>query len=146
MEATSLFVRGVGEGTDIVEKEMYSFEDRDGTHISLRPEFTAGSWGLRRERPAYVTPPSRSDHRTLIPPKPQAGLPAISQFDRGHQEQDPAVDGDHRRGLAPLPEFGIWRLRLHVNSTGCPACKPACASWLTAYPTGWNYEGSDASA
>ena len=42
LEVTSLFVRGVGEGTDIVEKEMYSFEDRDSTPITLRPEFTAG--------------------------------------------------------------------------------------------------------
>jgi len=41
-EDTSLFERGVGGGTDIVDKEMYSFEDKGGTPITLRPEFTAG--------------------------------------------------------------------------------------------------------
>lgn len=41
-EETSLFVRGVGEGTDIVDKEMYSFQDKGGGEITLRPEFTAG--------------------------------------------------------------------------------------------------------
>ena len=41
LEQASLFVRGVGEGTDIVEKEMYIFEDRDGDYLALRPEFTA---------------------------------------------------------------------------------------------------------
>ena len=43
VEHTALFVRGIGEVTDIVEKEMYSFEDRlNGEHLTLRPEFTAG--------------------------------------------------------------------------------------------------------
>ena len=42
LEQATLFVRGVGEGTDIVEKEMYIFEDRDGDQLALRPEFTAG--------------------------------------------------------------------------------------------------------
>ena len=42
-EETSLFVRGVGETTDIVEKEMYSFTDKGGDPITLRPEFTAGT-------------------------------------------------------------------------------------------------------
>ena len=42
LEYTELFARGVGEATDIVEKEMYSLEDRDGVSLSLRPEGTAG--------------------------------------------------------------------------------------------------------
>ncbi|UCC62152.1 MAG: ATP phosphoribosyltransferase regulatory subunit, partial [Anaerolineae bacterium] len=41
-ETTALFARGIGEGTDIVEKEMYTFEDRGGRSLTLRPEFTAG--------------------------------------------------------------------------------------------------------
>ncbi len=41
LEETSLFARGVGEETDIVSKEMYSFEDRDGSSLTLRPENTA---------------------------------------------------------------------------------------------------------
>ena len=42
VEATALFARGVGDGTDIVEKEMYTFEDRSGESLTLRPEGTAG--------------------------------------------------------------------------------------------------------
>ena len=42
LEYTDLFARGVGESTDIVEKEMYSLDDRDGVSLSLRPEGTAG--------------------------------------------------------------------------------------------------------
>ncbi|MGA0839486.1 MAG: ATP phosphoribosyltransferase regulatory subunit, partial [Pseudomonadales bacterium] len=42
LESTELFARGVGEGTDIVEKEMYTLADRDGESITLRPEGTAG--------------------------------------------------------------------------------------------------------
>jgi len=41
-EETGLYIRGVGEGTDIVDKEMYSFQDKGGRDITLRPEFTAG--------------------------------------------------------------------------------------------------------
>ena len=41
LERTALFSRGIGEGTDIVSKEMYTFEDRDGTQVSMRPEGTA---------------------------------------------------------------------------------------------------------
>src|ERR1700727_2574414 len=44
-ETTGLFVRGIGESSDVVRKEMYSFTDRGGREITLRPEFTAG--GLR---------------------------------------------------------------------------------------------------
>jgi histidyl-tRNA synthetase len=41
MEESSLFIRSIGRGTDVVEKEMYVFEDKDGTKVGLRPEFTA---------------------------------------------------------------------------------------------------------
>ncbi|HIP87022.1 MAG TPA: histidine--tRNA ligase, partial [Anaerolineales bacterium] len=41
-EATDLFARGIGTATDVVEKEMYTFEDKGGNSITLRPEFTAG--------------------------------------------------------------------------------------------------------
>src|SRR5690606_13161670 len=48
VEATALFARSIGEVTDIVEKEMYSFDDRNGESLTLRPEGTAGSSGERR--------------------------------------------------------------------------------------------------
>ena len=55
-EDTGLFVRGVGEGTDIVDKEMYSFRDKGGTDVTLRPEFTAGVMRAYIEHGMHVLP------------------------------------------------------------------------------------------
>ena len=55
-EETGLFVRGVGEGTDIVDKEMYSFQDKGGREITLRPEFTAGVMRAYIEHGMHVLP------------------------------------------------------------------------------------------
>ena len=54
VEDTGLFARSIGDVTDIVEKEMYSFEDRSGESLTLRPELTAG-WYARRLSMAYCT-------------------------------------------------------------------------------------------
>ncbi|HEY7358122.1 MAG TPA: ATP phosphoribosyltransferase regulatory subunit, partial [Ktedonobacterales bacterium] len=55
-EATAVFQRGVGEGTDIVEKEMYSFEDRGGESLTLRPEGTAGVVRAYLEHGLFMKP------------------------------------------------------------------------------------------
>ena len=55
-EETALYVRGVGEGTDIVDKEMYSFQDKGGAEITLRPEFTAGIMRAYIEHGMHVWP------------------------------------------------------------------------------------------
>ncbi|NJN93468.1 MAG: hypothetical protein HC875_04930 [Anaerolineales bacterium] len=57
LEQASLFVRGVGQGTDIVEKEMYIFDDRDGDQLALRPEFTAGIMRAYVENGLHTLPP-----------------------------------------------------------------------------------------
>jgi histidyl-tRNA synthetase len=139
MEATSLFVRGVGEGTDIVEKEMYSFEDRDGAHISLRPEFTAGIMRAYVENGLHVLPSPVKVWTTgplFRHERPQAGrYRQHSQFDiEVIGEQDPAVDVEVINVAWHLfSQLGFKGLRLYVNSTGCPACKPAYIQTLVDY-------------
>ena len=141
MEVTSLFVRGVGEGTDIVDKEMYSFEDRDGTSVSLRPEFTAGIMRAYIENGMHVLP-SPLKVWTAGPlfrhEKPQAGrYRQHSQFDiEVIGEQDPAVDLEVINVAWHLfRELGFTGLRLQINSTGCPQCKPAYVQKLVDYFT-----------
>ena len=130
MEAASLFVRGVGEGTDIVEKEMYTFEDRDGTQVSLRPEFTAGIMRAFIENGLHVLPSPLKVWTTgplFRHEKPQAGrYRQHSQFDiEVIGEQDPAVDVEVINVAWHLFRMlGFSGLRLHINSTGCPVCKP----------------------
>jgi histidyl-tRNA synthetase len=55
-EETAVYVRGVGQGTDIVDKEMYSFQDKGGADITLRPEFTAGVMRAYIEHGMHVWP------------------------------------------------------------------------------------------
>jgi histidyl-tRNA synthetase len=141
MEVTSLFARGVGEGTDIVEKEMYSFEDRDGAQISLRPEFTAGIMRAYIENGLHVLPSPLKVWTTgpiFRHEKPQAGrYRQHSQFDiEVIGEQDPAVDMEVINVAWHLfGDLGFTGLRLEVNSTGCPACKPAYVQKLVEYFT-----------
>jgi histidyl-tRNA synthetase len=141
MEVTSLFVRGVGEGTDIVEKEMYSFEDRDGTQISLRPEFTAGIMRAYIENGLHVLPSPLKVWTTgplFRHEKPQAGrYRQHTQFDiEVIGEQDPAVDVEIINVAWHLfRDLGFGGLRLYVNSTGCPRCKPAYVQQLVDYFT-----------
>jgi histidyl-tRNA synthetase len=141
MEVTSLFVRGVGEGTDIVEKEMYSFEDRDGAQISLRPEFTAGIMRAYIEDGLHVLPSPLKLWTTgpiFRHEKPQAGrYRQHSQFDiEVIGEMDPAVDIEVINVAWRLfGDLGFTGLRLEINSTGCPACKPAYVQKLVDYFT-----------
>ncbi len=118
MEVTSLFVRGVGEGTDIVEKEMYSFEDRDGAQISLRPEFTAGIMRAYIEDGLHVLPAPLKIWTTgpiFRHEKPQAGrYRQHSQFD--------------------IEVIGRWTRRWTSRSSMWPgACSATWASAASAW-------------
>jgi histidyl-tRNA synthetase len=141
LEQASLFVRGVGEGTDIVEKEMYIFQDRDGDHLALRPEFTAGLMRAYLENGLY-TLPSPLRIWTAGPifrhERPQAGrYRQHSQFDiEVIGEQDPAVDVEVISVAWHLfTSLGFYGLRLYLNSTGCPECKPTYTKALVDYFT-----------
>ena len=131
-EDTDLFVRSVGEDTDIVSKEMYTFEDKGGRSLTLRAEGTAPTvrafiednlQGQDRERLVklyYLTPVFRQD-------RPQAG-----RFRQHHQagveaigSLDPGVDAEViDLSLTFYREVGIEGVRLLVNSVGCPNCMP----------------------
>jgi histidyl-tRNA synthetase len=139
LEQASLFVRGVGEGTDIVEKEMYIFEDRDGDQLALRPEFTASIMRAYVENGLHTLPtPLRlwTTGPLFRHERPQAGrYRQHSQFDiEVIGEQDPAVDVEVISVAWHLfTSLGFYGLRLYINSTGCPVCKPAYIQTLVNY-------------
>src|SRR5574341_1319085 len=139
LEQAGLFVRGVGEGTDIVEKEMYIFEDRDGDQLALRPEFTAGIMRAYIENGLHTLPTPLKVWTTgslFRHERPQAGrYRQHSQFDiEVIGEQDPAVDLEVISVAWHLfTSLGFYGLRLYINSTGCPICKPAYIQTLVKY-------------
>ena len=123
-EATSVFARSIGETTDIVSKEMYSFEDRGGDSLTLRPEFTAGicraylSEGWQQHAPIKITthgPAFRSE-------RPQKGR--SRQFHQLDAEiigaGEPAADVEIiAMGAQLLAELGIaGRVELKLNTLG----------------------------
>ncbi|MFZ5633871.1 MAG: histidine--tRNA ligase [Bacillota bacterium] len=128
-EHTELFERGVGDTTDIVEKEMYTFRDRGDRSVTLRPEGTAPAvraylennlnTGPQPVKLYYMGPMFRYD-------KPQAGR--YRQFHQLGAEvlgsDDPAVDAEL---MAMVMDFygrlGLKQLELHINSVGCPQCR-----------------------
>ena len=141
-EETSLFVRGVGEGTDIVDKEMYSFQDKGGRDITLRPEFTAGVVRAYLEH-GMKTWPQPVKLFTTGPifryERVQAGrYRQHTQFDiECIGSQDPAVDVEVMSVAWHLfARLGFADLAFQLNSTGCPVCRPPYLQVLVAY-----YEG-----
>ena len=138
-EETGLYVRGVGEGTDIVDKEMYSFQDKGGTEITLRPEWTAGVMRAYIEHGMHVWPQPVKLY-SMGPifryERPQAG-----RFRQHHQfnvevlgEIDPAVDLEVMSvAWTLLTRLGYRGLSFQLNSTGCPQCRPAYRRALVDY-------------
>ncbi len=138
-EETGLYVRGVGEGTDIVDKEMYSFQDKGGAEITLRPEWTAGVMRAYIEHGMHVWPQPVKLY-SMGPifryERPQAG-----RFRQHHQfnvevlgEIDPAVDLEVMSvAWTLLTRLGYRGLSFQLNSTGCPQCRPAYRQALVDY-------------
>ncbi len=137
-ESTELFVRTVGEATDIVTKEMYTFPDRKGRSLTLRPENTASVMraylenGLYRAggiaRYFYAGPMFRYD-------RPQAGR--YRQFHQIGAEalgsKGPAIDAEIiDTSLGLYRALGFPELEVRLNSVGCPVCRPAFKAVLTA--------------
>jgi len=141
LEPTALFVRSIGEATDIVSKEMYHFVDQGGDDICLRPEGTAGAvraWlqaGLSRagaSRWFYMGPMFRRE-------RPQKGR--LRQFQQIGVEwlgvAGPVEDAELlAMARAFLGRLGLNDLRLELNSLGCPVCRPGyrqrLVEWLSA--------------
>ncbi len=130
LEEKALFSRGVGEETDIVSKEMYSFEDRDGSVLVLRPENTASVMrayiehrldqqpGLQKLY--YIGPmfrrerPQKGRYRQFF----QIGVEAIGS-------ESPAVDAEVIEMVVELfGRVGLEGFQILLNSVGCPTCRP----------------------
>ena len=139
IEPTELFVRGVGNETDIVQKEMYSFEDKGGRNISLRPEGTAPvvrafieNSLINRgfpQRLFYIGPMFRYE-------RPQKGRQR--QF---HQigfelfgSESPLADVEMITLLVRiLREMGLMNFKVVINSIGCEKCRPNYKKALKEY-------------
>lgn len=138
-EDTSLFQRGVGDTTDVVQKEMYTFEDRGGRSITLRPEGTASVVRSFIENSIYANPqPSKlyyliSAYRYE---KPQSGrLREFHQFGiECFGVTSDAVDAEViALALDFFKSLGVKDLSLNINSIGCPKCKGEYNAKLREY-------------
>ena len=142
MERTELFARSIGEDTDIVEKEMYTFPDRKGDLITLRPEATASICRSYIQHKLYAADPVKKFF-TIGPmfrrERPQKGR--YRQFYQLDAEvfgsDSPYVDAQLIYMLKILfLRLGVTDIMAHVNSLGCPACRPDFRNALLAYITG----------
>ena len=138
-EEAALFVRGVGEGTDIVDKEMYTFQDKGGNELTLRPEFTAGVMRAYIEHGMHVLPQPVKLYS--IGPIFRYERPQAGRYRQHHQfnvemlgELDPAVDLEVMSvAWTLLTRLGYRGLSFQLNSTGCPVCRPAYRQALIEY-------------
>ncbi|UCF81529.1 MAG: histidine--tRNA ligase [Acidobacteriota bacterium] len=142
MEEASLFARGLGEGSDLVSKEMYSFEDRGGRTVTLRPEGTASvlraaaqaglCQGKGLVRLCYYGPMFRYE-------KPQKGR--MREFYQYGVEalgsHSPALDAEMLEMVARVLEaLRVEDTTLLLNSVGCAACRPAYVKALVKFAEG----------
>lgn len=138
-EHTELFHRGIGEGTDVVDKEMYTFTDRGQRSITLRPENTASAVRAYLQNKLYgensltklfyIGSMFRYD-------RPQAGrMREFHQFGiEALGEENPAVDAEViMLAMDFLTSLGLKDLKLSLNSVGCPKCRPIYRKVLQDY-------------
>ena len=138
-EPPELFLRGVGETTDIVTKEMYTFEDKGGRSMTLRPEGTAGVarcfienglfQGVMPMKAYYIASVFRYE-------KPQNGrLREHHQFGvECYGSDSPSADAEViALAHSFLSEVGLDSLELNINSIGCPKCRAEYNAALKAY-------------
>ena len=145
-EHTELFARGVGQTTDVVQKEMYTFDTKGGESVTLRPEGTAGAaravleHGLVNDslpiKASYFVPCYRYE-------KPQAGrLREFHQFGlECYGTQSPVADAELICAAQSIfDRLGIKQLRLEINSIGCPTCRAEYHKALKEYFYGYKDE------
>lgn len=138
-EHTELFLRGVGDTTDVVQKEMYTFLDKGDRSITLKPEGTAGAarafieHGMFNDalplKAYYFTPVYRYE-------KPQSGrLREHHQFGvEAFGGSEPTLDAEIiLLALSVLEACGLKNLSLNINSIGCPECRAKYNSALKEY-------------
>lgn len=141
-EHTELFARGVGDTTDIVEKEMYTFEDKGGRSITLRPELTASMVRsyLEQGEKAYGSSPRLWSYGPMFRyERPQKGR--YRQFYQLDFEvlNDPRPTADLEVIMTAITLFdrlGMKNLEVVLNSVGCPECRPVYRQKLLDYLEG----------
>ena len=138
IEREELFAKGTGETTDIVQKEMYAFTDKDGERIALRPEATPSlvrAFVEHSLEQAMAVPKIYTLGPMFRRERPQKGR--YRQFHQLDVEvfgvKDPSVDGEViDLAWTLIRELGITGVELAVNSVGCPVCRPSFAAALVA--------------
>lgn len=139
-EHTELFLRGVGETTDVVQKEMYTFEDKGGRSITLRPEGTAGAVRSFIES-GIVSGPQPTKMYYLSAPVFRYEAPQAGRLREHHQfgvevfgANDASIDAEViSLAHTVLKRVGVKDLSLNINSIGCRNCRPAYNRALKDY-------------
>ena len=140
-EATELFDKGTGSTTDIVQNEMYSFDDRGGDSLTLRPEGTPSVVRAYQQHGMHVLP--QPVKLSYVLPVFRYDRPQAGRLREHHQigaealgDPNPAVDAEVIDLLwSTLKALGIKDLALHVNSLGDPESRPEYRAALVAYFT-----------
>ncbi|MCL2572090.1 MAG: histidine--tRNA ligase [Defluviitaleaceae bacterium] len=138
-EHTELFLRGVGDTTDIVQKEMYTFEDKGGRSLSLRPEQTAGVARTYVERGLHNQP--QPTKLFYIGPNFRYEKPQHGRYRQHHQfgvevfgAYSPATEAEVLSlGYTLINKLNVENVLLHVNSIGCTDCRPVYHQRLKEY-------------
>lgn len=139
VERTELFSRSIGEATDIVEKEMYSFSDRKGASITLRPEGTAPIVRAYIEHKLYQNSPVTKLY--YMGPMFRYERPQKGRFRQFYQigaeafgVADASIDAEIIDMLLLLfSKLSLTDLELQINSLGCDTCRPTYMETLNAY-------------
>lgn len=139
-EHTELFLRGVGDTTDIVQKEMYTFDDKGSRSLTLKPEGTAGVVRSFVENSLYSGAQPTKMYYLSTPvfryERPQAGrLREHHQFGvEVFGSQGPSIDAEVITvALSLFHTLGVNGLALNINSIGCKECRPAYNAALREY-------------
>ncbi len=138
-EHTELFQRGIGEGTDVVDKEMYTFTDRGERSITLRPENTASVVRAYLQNKLYADGSVQKLFyigSMFRYDRPQAGrLREFHQFGvEALGEKNPALDAEIiLLAWDFLKSLGLEDLHLKINTVGCPHCRPVYRQKLQEY-------------
>ncbi len=139
LEKTELFCRSIGDATDIVEKEMYSFVDKGENKVTMRPEGTASVMRAFIEHKLYAADPVNKLY--YMGPMFRYERPQKGRYRQFHQigcevtgVTDPRIDAQLLTMLCHFfGELGLTEPQLQINSLGCPECRPVYRQALQAF-------------
>lgn len=142
LEKTELFSRSIGDATDIVEKEMYTFTDKGENSVTLRPEGTAGVMRAFIEHKLYAADPIARLY--YMGPMFRYERPQKGRYRQFHQigaeltgAHEPLADAQVLNMLVSFfREIGLTEPALQINSLGCPECRPAYRAALREFLDG----------